>query len=666
MDWRHLLILAAISFAIYTNSIPGSFVMDDHERWESTAWIEGRPLGSVIGEFFTPGRAQLYRPVPYTLHAIDYHLWGTNASGFHITNIILHALVACLVYLVGLSVLKKRAPVFIAALLFATHPIHTEAVTYIAGRTDLAMTLFALLSFLLYLKARHPFGRPGYLLYAGSLGAFILALMSKEAAVALPLILILHHFYFRPEGGRRIWRALVLPVAPYVILVIVYVGMRFAAGGGPGVNVREVGFPIQILTALRAFSDYLKALGFPANPALVLDFSWSKTFSEPGTLVPLAVTLGFLALTVWTFRAARTVSFGLAWIALSILPISNAFAVTAKPLFAERFLYLPSVGFCLALGYLASRLAPIPWFGPAGKRRALTGAAIVTAVVLAYSFLTLRRNQDWISPIVFSRKTLRQNPKSPSARMLAYCNRGAAYEELGRYADAAAEYRRAIELDVTALAAYRRLAAIYLGAGMVDDAISVCRQALTVDPRQVEPRVYLGNAYLRKGMLDEAIFQYGEAVSLNPRLTEPYAKMGVAYLRKGAPDDAISSFRKALSLDPQFSEAHANLGNAYMAKGEADRAIPEFKTALSLDPGFVEVHIDLSRAYKTKGMLGEAIAECEKALAGNPELVEAHINLAALHYHSGDYEAALRQCDKVADLGGTVDPRLLELLSPYR
>ncbi len=340
-DWRHLLILAAISFAIYANSIPGSFVVDDYERWESTTWIEGRPLGTVIGEFFTPGRAPLYRPVPYTLHAIDYHLWGTNASGFHVTNIILHALVACLVYLVGLSVLKKRTPAFIAALLFATHPVHTEAVTYIAGRTDLTMALFALLSLLLFLKARWSAGRPGYLLYIGSLTAFVLALMSKEAAVALPLILTLHYLCFRPAGGRRMWRGLVLPVAPYIIVLFVYLGMSFTVGGGTGANVRGVGFWIQILTALRAFGAYLKALVFPVNLTLALDFSWSESFAEPGTLLPLLVSLGFLALTVWASRTRRTLAFGLAWIALALLPVSNVLAVTDKPIYAERFLYLP-------------------------------------------------------------------------------------------------------------------------------------------------------------------------------------------------------------------------------------------------------------------------------------------------------------------------------------
>jgi signal peptidase I len=666
LNWLHLLILAAISFAIYANSIPGSFVVDDFERWQSTAWIDGRPLATVIGRSLNPTGATLYRPVPQALHAIDYRLWGTDASGFHVTNIILHTLAGWLVYLIGLTLLKKRAPAMIGALLFATHPVHTEAVTYIAGRTDLTVALFALLSFLLFLKARPPEGKPRPLIYAGSLGAFLLALMSKESAVAFPLVLVVHYLCFTRGNGKGLWRGLVLPVAPYVVLVIAYLGMRFAFADGVGAEVERVGPWIRMLTAVRTFGDYLKVLVFPADLSLRLDYPWSESFSQPGTLFQAITSAGFLSLTVWAFRKARTLSFGLLWIAICLLPVSNALAVTSKPLFAERFLYLPSAGFCFALGYLIGRLVPSAGIGRVGRRSALGAPLIVTSIVLAYSLLTVQRNRDWLSPIVFSRKTLQQNPESASARMLAHCNRGVACEDRGDYAGAIDQYKRAIASDARAFAAYRRLAAIYLDMGMVDESIEVCRHSLTIDPRQVEIHIRLGNAYLRKGMLDEAIAHYIEATKLNPALTEPYINMGVAYLRKGAPNKAIGSYTAALRLAPDFAEAHANLGNAYMAKGEVDRAIGEYRTALSLDPDFVEAHINLSRAYGAKGMLDEAIAECQEALAGNPDLVEAHINLAALYYRKGDYEAALRHCDKVAEQGDTVDPRLLELLKPYR
>jgi len=695
-DWRYLLILAAISIAIYANSIPGSFVVDDYERWQTTTWIEGRPFWTVIGEYFTPGRAPLYRPVPYTLHALDYHIWGARPSGFHVTNIILHVIAVALVYLVGLSILKTRAGAFLTALFFATHPVHTEAVTYIAGRTDLTMTVFALLAFLLYLVARRSSGKRTYTLYAASAGAFILALISKEAAVALPLVVILHHFYFRPKGAPYIWKTLLLLLVPLVILVAAYLVMNFTIGGAMGVDIREAGLGRQILTAVRVFADYLKALAFPVDPKLVLDYSWSRSFTEPNALAPLLVLVGFLALVIWTYRAAKTVSFGLAWIALAILPVSNVLAVTDQPLYAERFLYLPSVGFCLALAYLICRLAPMPRLASIGKRQALIGIIVVATVAIAYSILTVRRNGDWISPMVLARKTLEQNPRSPSAYIniggllldqgetqnamtefnealeldpdieLAHYNLGLAYEDLGDYTRAVAEYRRAIDLNAEALAAYQRLSALFLNLGMVDETIATCRRALAINPRQVEPLVRLGNAYLRKGMLDQAILQFEEAVKLNPRIVEAYVNAGVAYMRKGMPDQAISQYKAALAIDPGFAQARANLGNAYMANGLVDEAIAEYTSALRIDPEFAAVHINLSRAYNAKGMLDEAIAECEKALAKRPGLVEAHINLAALYYQKGDYKAAIRHCDKVAELGDTVDPGLLELLRPYR
>jgi tetratricopeptide (TPR) repeat protein len=695
-DWRHLLILAVLSAAIYANSIPGSFVVDDYERWQDTAWIENRPILTVIGEFFTPGRAPLYRPIPYALHAIDYRLWGANASGFHITNIILHILATGLVYLVGLRILRSRIAALIGALLFAAHPIHTEAVTYIAGRTDLTMTVFALLSFLLYLEARRMSGGRRHILYAASAVAFGLALMSKEAAVALPLIVILYHLYFSSGDRRHRWRAFVIPVAVLILLGSVYLGMSFTIGGGTNVDVGEAGLLHQAYTALRAFGAYLRALAVPIDPTLVLDFSWSESFAEPGSLSALLITLGFLALVGITFRSARRLSFGLAWIITAILPVSNLLAVSEKPLYAERFLYLPSVGFCFALAYLICKAGSTTRRAPAHERSARGAFIIAAAVVAVFSFLTIRRNRDWISPMALAGKTLEQNPHSASAHInlgallleegkgreamrefttairfdpeveLAHYNLGLAYERLGDYNRAVAEYRRAINLDVRALAAYERLAAIYLDMDMVDEAIAVCRRSLSVNPHQVEVRVRLGNAYLRKQMLDEAILQFGEAIKLNPHVVEAYVNAGVAYMRKGLVDQAISQYEAALAFDPDFPQARLNLGNAYLAQGRLDEAIGEYNAALHTDPALAEVHVNLSRAYMAKGLPDEAIAECEKALAERPDLVEAHINLAVLCYSKGDYQGSMSHCDKAVDLGGTVDPGLLDLLEPYR
>ncbi len=176
----------------------------------------------------------------------------------------------------------------------------------------------------------------------------------------------------------------------------------------------------------------------------------------------------------------------------------------------------------------------------------------------------------------------------------------------------------------------------------------------------------LGNILSQGDRLDEGIEHYKKALTINPDHYEAHNSLGAAYIKKGLSDKAISEFEKALTLRPGLAKAHTNLGAAYAQKGIIDKAVSEYRKALSINPDSAEAHYNLGNVFDRINKKDEAISEFEKALALNPDYAEAHNNLSVAYYYRTKYKAAIVHCDEALRLGFHVNPKLLELLKPYR
>lgn len=670
---------------------------DDRIRWSDTSWVEGSPTLSVIRRIFTPTEDEFYRPIPQVLHVVDYHLWGLDPTGFHATNISLHIIAVLLAYLVGLELFRDAFAPLVTALVFATHPVHTEAVTFIAGRTDGAMGLFFFLSFFLYIRFRRSAGQPNYVLYAGAVFSFVLALMSKEAAIALPLILVLYEIYFRRlHTGESVWRKLAYSCGPAISLGVLYLLIRFPSAAWRFLIASRIGLGRQALTAVRAFYRYWDSLLLPTDLCLAPEFPWSRSFSQPDALFPLIAFTLFVAAIFLAYRFSRILSFGLAWILVSILPISNLLSISRGPLMAERYLYVPSMGFCLVIGSVIHSICNLPPVVPRARLYRTVGLAASVALLVAYSFLTVRRNQDWSSQYVLAATTVEQSPQSPEPHIVlgetyfdkemydeavrefnealtlhprspgAYHNLGIAYARKGEYENAIRVIKEAVAQRPGSALFRSNLALIYCELGRLDEAIEEYQNALGIDPNYVPAHISLGSAYLRKGRQDKAIDEWQKALEINPTLAKPHRNLGAVYLRKGRLNEAVIELQKALEIDPDYVDAHVNLGYAFLKTGRVDEAIRELRKALEIDPSSARGHTNLGNAYLKKGRPDDAIEEYQKALAIDPYYAEPHHNLSAAYYQKGDYELAVLHCDKAAELGGRVNPRLLQLLKEYR
>ena len=571
-----LLVIAAVTIGAYANAREGQFVFDD-ERIVGCEQIRSlRHLPTLFTtRFLEIEKLALYRPAVSVSYALNYALDGLNPLGYHLLDLLIHLSNALLVYCAVLLILRAREIALLTALLFAVHPIHTEVVASIIGRAESLATFFVLISWVLYIKVRSSDRPPrGYLLL--SLSAFLLALLSKENGVVLVGMLLLYDLCFPPHGRGHAPRFL-LRYLPYLGICVFYLLLRRLVLGA--LVEQHVAFhnnplayaPLfpRLLTALRVFVRYVRLLVLPLT--LSADYSYnqipvSSSLFEPETLISLLALIALIFTGILSYRRSRAVFLGLGLFVVTFSVVSNVI-VSIGTIMAERFMYLPSLGFCLLLG-----------LGLGTMYRTRTGlrylaVALSVLILSGYTYRTILRNRDWRDEYTFFARLTQTSPNSAKA----HYNLGTIYKERGLFRQAIREYQIA---------------------------------------REIEPGLpiigyNLANVYKDNGRLDEAIAEYKNVLRINPNLPEVHYNLAIVYKRKDRVPEAIEEYRHVLELSPDHGDARNNLGNLYRTQGKLDSAIQEFETTLRTHPELAEAHYNLASTYEAKGLTEEATRSYE-------------------------------------------------------
>jgi tetratricopeptide (TPR) repeat protein len=637
--------VAAIALFSYANTFGSGFVLDDVRAIVENPLI--RDLGNTAQLFRTnywgagdPGVGGLdpglYRPLTVLTYAVSYRLWGLEPMAYHVVNVVFHAAASALVFVVALDLVGTIMAAFAGAVVFAVHPIHTDAVASIVGRAELLATSFFLLAFWLARRARQAASRtttePGGWTrnpVASALlvpALYFLALLAKESAVTLPALLALDDWFHREEfrrGRTNVTRAALLRYAPLGVVLLAYLALRSQAVGQHAVWLGFTGVAVgeRILTASRVLLEYVLLFVYPRR--LLADYWISEvpiahSLLEPLVLLSVATWVAIAALVATKLRKDWLLQFSIAWFFVTILPVSNLFFAigVAK---AERILYLPSVGLCLVIcwAWLRVSRARIPSWIP---------ATALAAVVVALALRTLRRNLDWTDNLTLALATLETSPRSPLMNAIAgkeYAARGD-LERATRHAElvvrespsvaqghlqlakfyldrgipgpSIAEYGQVLRLDPNNLEAHNNLGVIYLRTERMDSAVAHFQASKRINPNSAEPRINLGIVYSALGRFAEAESELVAALRMRPSSQEAHINLGTVYLKQKRLDDAASQFKSAVDINPRNPEAHNNVGYVYLQKGLVNQAIDEFKLALSLRPGYANARANLDRA----------------------------------------------------------------------
>jgi protein O-mannosyl-transferase len=588
--FNHVLLIAAFGFLAYSNTFHIPFQWDDNPQI-----VENRLIKN-IDNFISNTSGYDYNPrrfIGYLTFALNYYVGGGSVIGYHIVNLVIHLINAFLVFFLVLLTFKtptmrQSAPatgppsVLIAlfsALLFVSHPVQTESVTYIVQRFASLATLFYLLSLFMYIKGRlanaehealvKPFSYRPATFYLGCLISAVLSMKIKEIAFTLPIMILFYEFtFFRSSPKKRL--LLLLPV----LLTLVIIPLSVLHSSKPlGRLLSDVTHLTRVqtsisrwdylITEMRVIATYIRLIFFPINQNLDYDYPLYHSLLTLPVFLSFLFLVAIFGLGVYLILASasrrhsppilapyyRLIGFGILWffvavsVESSIIPIADVIA--------EHRVYLPSVGAFIAI--TSGIFLVIEKF-----RNATMRIFVVTMLVLlpvVFSVATLVRNSVWASQVSLWDDVVRKSPGIA---------RG-----------------------------HNNLCTAYISKGLFGKAVEQCQTALNLKPDYAEAFNNLGSAYQSEGLQDLAIKQFQTAISLNRDYPDAHNNLCAAYESKGYLDKAIEHCQIALKLKPYFAEAHNNLAIAYQFKGFLDKAIEQYQLALRLKPYYEGAKINL-------------------------------------------------------------------------
>ncbi len=675
-----ILVICLVGVIAYFNSFDCSFHFDDTQNIEKNIAI--RNISNVKAWWgFIPSR-----PIGSLSFALNYHFHKLDVWGYHLVNLGIHIINAMLVWwLVMLTmstpVMKsqpmsrhKKSTALFTALLFVSHPLATQSVTYIVQRLASLAALFYLLSLALYVKGRvweGNKGTPVYFYYAGSVLCGILGMLTKEVVFTLPFALVLYEYSFIRMGTWKIDlkdRGIQIPIIILGIFVVLFF-LNFSFGiFNPIPPLLNQGYdsPITareyLLTQFSVILTYIRLFILPVNQNLDYDYPISHSLFEWHTLFGLLSLAGIFIAGILLFRRYRLISFGIFWFFLTLSVESSIVPISQNVIFEHRT-YLPSLGFFLVLTgvvfyFIWDRYRQVAW-------------GILVLLVLTNAVLTYDRNKVWKSEYTLWADCLKKSPNKPrplngygnaladagnasEALMyydkaieinphfyLAYENRGNAKINLGDYEGAVADYEEALRIAPYYSAGHYNLGNALALQGKAGEATAHLKEAIRLQPEHDNAQYNLGLASMRKGNIDEAMSYFQQANRIDPLDPETILNMGVITAMRGNLDKAMDYFVKALQIKPDYAEAHANLGLALMQKGNLDEAITHLREAIRIMPANPENYFALGKMLAKKGNIDEAMLNYSRALQIKPTYAEAHNNMGIILARKGKMDEAV-------------------------
>ena len=659
-DLLGIALIIILGIIIYSNSFNCSFHFDDTGSIVDNAAIKNLSDIKAIWNYSNN------RFVAYFTFALNYHFGELNVWGYHLMNLMIHLATSIIVWWLTLLIFstpvmkdkeiskhKKMIALFVA-LLFVSHPLATQSVTYIVQRMASMVAMFYLLSLALYVKARlDKKGVKKYFLFAGAFISAILALLTKENAYTLPFGIVIVEIFFLQTKKIKVnfkdYRIMLVIVGFLSLFVLIF--LNFSSSIFDPISPKQ-GNPYTItpvnylLTQFSVIVKYIQLLILPINQNLDYDFPLSNSFFEIRTILCFCILISLLVLAIYLFKKQRIMSFGIFFFFLT-LSIESSIIPIDDVIFEHR-IYLPSFGFILILISLIYIL-----FIKISKNIAIITTLLI---ILLNSITTFQRNKVWKdefslwndailkSPnkarpinnrgLVFSKegqweksiydfsKAIELNPRFT----LAYLNRGASFEKIKDWDNAIEDFNKAIRISPDNSTAFLNRGTVYENLKKYDLAISDYKQVIKLDSNNSKVWCALGGVYSILGQNYEAIADFTKSIIIAPKFSKAYFSRGNVYNRIGKFENAISDFTSAIEIDSNYAQAYSNRGVSFDNLKRVDKAIQDFSKALEIDPKYVDAYINRGLAYEKLGQLDNALADFYKVKEIDPRYTDTYTN----------------------------------------
>lgn len=625
----HLLVIIIFTTLSYCNTFDVPFLFDDTANIVNNPAIKSFEYFKDVSRLDHPGNMEVIdkplfktRFIGFLTFAVNYAVHGLDVRGYHTVNLLIHICSALLLYY--LIILTFKTPFFalaregrpysadsrnfialFTALIFAVHPVQTQAVTYIVQRFASLATMLWLLSLVSYVLCRtssasltNRLNRSLYFIV--SLISAVLAMKTKEFALLLPIVVAIYEYMFLKGSIKQ----RVLYLTPlFLTVIVVPLSLISDADSGIGASAAKISGAYNgisrmdyLITQVRVIVTYFRLLLFPVNQRFDYDYPIFKSFFIPEIVISLLLIVSILLLSTYLYKLSRTLgrtdgplfrlaSFGFFWFFITLSAESSVFPI-ADVIFEHR-LYLPSIGFIIALVSIIELLRE-KW----QLRYSLVQKFSVYSMLLlvvGFSVATYSRNSLWRDKIGLLEDEVRKSP----AKARPHSILGSTYAERNQMDKAIDQFRKSIACDPLYANGHYSLGVAYLGMERLEEAIDAFKQTIALRFDHADAHSNLGYVYAKQGRLDEAAREYNTSVMIFPLSEKSHNNLGNIYNRQGNRQLAINEYLYALRIKPDFAEAHFNLGNTYAELGRIEDAKNEYRAALAFKPDFIEARLKL-------------------------------------------------------------------------
>lgn len=550
-----ILSLFIVGLVLYFTSFKGPFLWDDYQLVVENQYIKDwHFIGNILTQDLFKGSGEgsnWYRPLVGVSYAIDYSVWGLNSVGYHLINLLLHISSSIFLYLLTLRLVRLKTFAFLASLIFLIHPVPTEAVSYISGRTDLLMVFFILLSILLLMKSLEiSSNKSRKLCLIFSYSSYVFALLSKETAVIFPVLLFLYLYAYSREKQtykysltttlQKLW--------PYLALSALYIVSRLTVFNFYNVLmvskdnfVYGAGIFGRFLMFLKALFIYYANLILPLNLHYRMETSFPITGLDIHVIFSGLILVAFIAASVFFWRRKPIVSFAILWFFFALIPVSGII-IPINFIVGIRWLYLAMIGPIIGLAVLLADAYSKPKTNKYLKAFVL---ALIGCYLVFLAVLTVNRNDKWSKPAVF-------------------------FEEMVRFYPADGRLHNLLGIELIKTDPQR--------------GISEFEIAAKLKPDFATPYFNLGEYYKNRKEFDQAIGYYQRAIATDKNFIIAYTAIASIYAQQKEYDSAVNWLYRLLEIIPDSWKVYSQIGDVYYLDGDLSKARDAWLKGLSLDP----------------------------------------------------------------------------------
>ena len=676
-----ILIILSIAFLSYFNTFTNSFHFDDFKYIVNNEGLKEDFQHVFLSYLCFPTCHDILsnlsnRPIIfYTLH-LNHSLGGFNVFGFHVVNLTVHIITCLLIFLFAKEILsinrflktsdqsknKLNIPL-ISALLFAVHPMNTQVITYITGRTTSIAVCFYMASFLFFIKGVRQNLPWKILFYALSIVFLIMGYGSKMIILTVPVMFIIYYLFFTPLKSiffKRFFESIFIRIiiqtivitSPFILIfisshlnILSFFRMDFGF-------LQKLFDPIQIklmhidsmakdnlsmtiylLTEFKVIVFYyIKMIFFPFNQNIDPDFPVAHGITDSGVALSLGVILLCLFAGIYFYKKNRLIAFGIFWFFITLLPTSSILPL--RDMITEHRLYLPLAGFILTIPLCLNQF--IIRYKKSSFKQLAYFILPVFLLIIVFSVLTVKRNFVWKNEKSLWSDAAEKSPRLPrplNNLAEAYDKEGLAYDNKKNYKKAIEFLKKAIAISPTGYKYYNNLGKIYGRLGEFELATKNLKLALKYNPDYPFAHYNFGKVYELRGMLDNAIEEYSTAFK---QTKDVYGKkyffeacfnLANVYDKKGEYKKALDTYFICRKFKPSFPKIYFAIGNIFIKTGNLDEAFKYYSRAVGLDRNYHLAKIAVANVFVMKGKFSKAIEIYQQVIKSDPSNFNVHNNL---------------------------------------